>query len=175
VILYGRNPVREALRGRRRVERVWATDAAAGEPWLEGRAKVVAAADLEALCGSAEHQGVCAEAGDYPYADADSLLEAEDALVGATTSSNLAPINPNRCSFLGDNISGSVGDPVLVSNPYVGGLPPVEGLVVDAGPVFEIPGGGGVTATLITVCNTTDVTIDPPAATFSLVRVHPDL
>ena len=81
MILYGRNPVREALRGRRRVERVWATDAAAGEPWLEGRAKVVAAADLEALCGSAEHQGVCADAGDYPYADADALLEAEDALV----------------------------------------------------------------------------------------------
>ncbi|MBN1530100.1 MAG: 23S rRNA (guanosine(2251)-2'-O)-methyltransferase RlmB [Thermoleophilaceae bacterium] len=81
MILYGRNPVREALRGRRRVERVWATDAAAREQWLEGRAEVVTAADLEALCGTSEHQGVCAEAGDYPYVDADSLLEAGDALV----------------------------------------------------------------------------------------------
>ena len=31
VIVYGRNPVREALRGRRDVRRVWATEAAAGE------------------------------------------------------------------------------------------------------------------------------------------------
>ena len=35
MILYGRNPVHEALRaGRRRLERVWATERAAREPWL---------------------------------------------------------------------------------------------------------------------------------------------
>ncbi|HEV2061235.1 MAG TPA: RNA methyltransferase substrate-binding domain-containing protein, partial [Solirubrobacteraceae bacterium] len=34
-MLYGRNPVREALlAGRRRVHRVWATAGAAREPWL---------------------------------------------------------------------------------------------------------------------------------------------
>ena len=34
VIVYGRNPVREALRGRRRVQRVFATERAAREVWL---------------------------------------------------------------------------------------------------------------------------------------------
>ena len=36
VIVYGRNPVREALRGRRRVQRVFATERAAQEVWLGG-------------------------------------------------------------------------------------------------------------------------------------------
>ena len=35
VIVYGRNPVREALRGPRRVSRIWATEGAATEPGLE--------------------------------------------------------------------------------------------------------------------------------------------
>lgn len=83
MIVYGRNPVRELLRGRRAgaVERVWATAGVAEEPWLAER-PVDAADDAEIaqLCGSAEHQGVCAEAGPYPYADPDLLLVAEDAL-----------------------------------------------------------------------------------------------
>ena len=82
MIVYGRNPVREALRGRRSVSRVWATESAAEEPWLRDVEPVVApAGEIERLCGSPEHQGICADAGDYPYADAGSLLEAEDALV----------------------------------------------------------------------------------------------
>lgn len=83
MILYGRNPVREALRaGRRRVTRVWATSAAAREPWLAG-AEVHAAddAELHERCGSPDHQGVCAEAGPYPYADSEALLAGDDALV----------------------------------------------------------------------------------------------
>ena len=65
------------------MSRVWATEAAArGEDWLRpANPKIVRDADLEALCGSPEHQGVCAEASDYPYADALELLAAEDALV----------------------------------------------------------------------------------------------
>jgi 23S rRNA (guanosine2251-2'-O)-methyltransferase len=83
VILYGRNPVREALCGVRAVRRVWATEAAErGEAWLrEARPQRAEAAELERLCGSAEHQGVCAEADAYPYADADRLLDSPDALV----------------------------------------------------------------------------------------------
>ncbi len=82
MIVYGRNAVREALRGRRNVSRVWADRNAAREPWLEGVAlKEVGAGDLESLCGSPDHQGVCADAGDYPYADPGSLLEDPDALV----------------------------------------------------------------------------------------------
>ena len=82
MIVYGRNPVREALRGRREVRRVWAGERAGREPWLE-QVPVEAASDseLEELCGSPDHQGVCAEAGPYPYAQADSLLEPHDALV----------------------------------------------------------------------------------------------
>ncbi|MGI9081125.1 MAG: 23S rRNA (guanosine(2251)-2'-O)-methyltransferase RlmB [Thermoleophilaceae bacterium] len=82
MILYGRNPVREALRGRRGAERVWATAGAAREEWLPaGRVERVEGGELERLCGSSEHQGVCAETGPYPYADSTRLLEADDALV----------------------------------------------------------------------------------------------
>jgi 23S rRNA (guanosine2251-2'-O)-methyltransferase len=82
VIVYGRNPVREALRGRRRVHRVYATDKAATEVWLGGVDVAIAEAhEIEERCGSPDHQGVCAEAEAYPYAEARSLLDAEDALV----------------------------------------------------------------------------------------------
>jgi 23S rRNA (guanosine2251-2'-O)-methyltransferase len=82
VIVYGRNPVREALRGRRRVHRVYATERAGREVWL-GEAEVVRAEahEIEERCGSPDHQGICAEVQPYPYAPADSLLEADDALV----------------------------------------------------------------------------------------------
>jgi 23S rRNA (guanosine2251-2'-O)-methyltransferase len=83
VIVYGRNPVREALRGRRAVRRIWATRSAAeSEGWLRDAAPAIVDGDeIERLCGSAEHQGVCAEADPYPYADAGGLLETDDALV----------------------------------------------------------------------------------------------
>jgi 23S rRNA (guanosine2251-2'-O)-methyltransferase len=85
VILYGRNPVREALRGRRAESELWATDAAlGGEPWLaEAGARSTGTEEIESMCGSAEHQGVCAEAEPYPYADPSRLLDAPDALVVA--------------------------------------------------------------------------------------------
>ncbi len=83
MIVYGRNPVREALRGPRRTHRVWATAAALrSEPWLaEAGASAAGEDELEALCGSREHQGACAEVDPYAYADAESLLDADDALV----------------------------------------------------------------------------------------------
>jgi 23S rRNA (guanosine2251-2'-O)-methyltransferase len=84
VILYGRNAVREALRGRREVARVWATPKVAEADWLHGApVEVVGAEELESLCGSPSHQGVCAEAGEYPYADAAELLAAADPLIVA--------------------------------------------------------------------------------------------
>jgi 23S rRNA (guanosine2251-2'-O)-methyltransferase len=70
VILYGRNAVAEAERGRRRVLRVWTEDD-------------VAPAELERLCGSRDHQGIVAEVEPYPYVDARTLLRAGDALVVA--------------------------------------------------------------------------------------------
>jgi 23S rRNA (guanosine2251-2'-O)-methyltransferase len=83
VIIYGRNVVREALAaGRRPVNRIWAAPQAATEPWLDGReVEVVGPDDIAELSGSLDHQGICAEAGPYPYADPDQLLAAGDALV----------------------------------------------------------------------------------------------
>ena len=71
MIVYGRNPVREALRGRRRVKRVWASTNASREEWLSG-VDVQRAADeeLERLSGSPDHQGICAETTPYEYVDA---------------------------------------------------------------------------------------------------------
>ena len=76
MIVYGRNPVREALRGRRAVLRVWASRAS---PGLD--AEPASDEELTELAGSPDHQGVCAEVEPYPYADVGSLLEADEALV----------------------------------------------------------------------------------------------
>ncbi len=86
MIVYGRNPVREALRGRRArgVAEVWVSASAAHEPWLAGVEKKVCGADeLERVCGSSAHQGVCAEAGGYPYVGAHELLAVESPLIVA--------------------------------------------------------------------------------------------
>src|SRR4051812_7488897 len=86
MVLYGRNPVREALRGRRRVRRIWATKGARREPWLANPPAPVEPAtseELERRCGSDAHQGVCAEADPYPYAGARELLAVPDFLLVA--------------------------------------------------------------------------------------------
>lgn len=86
MIVYGRNSVREALRGRRahQVSGVWATTSAAGEPWLRNeRVAVNSTEEIERRCGSSAHQGVCAEAGGYPYVGADELLAVESPLIVA--------------------------------------------------------------------------------------------
>jgi 23S rRNA (guanosine2251-2'-O)-methyltransferase len=85
VILYGRNPIREALRaGRRPVQRVWATRGAAAEPWLRDVDVLEASAEqIAARAGSEAHQGLCAEVGPYPYADGAELLERPDPLLVA--------------------------------------------------------------------------------------------
>jgi 23S rRNA (guanosine2251-2'-O)-methyltransferase len=70
VIVYGRNPVREAQRGRREVLRVWEREDVGDE-------------ELTRLAGTPDHQGICAEVEPYPYADAGGLLGPEDALVVA--------------------------------------------------------------------------------------------
>lgn len=69
-IIYGKQPVAEAGRGRRRVLRVW-------------RAPETPAGELERLCGSPDHQGIVAEVEPYPYAGAAELLRVEGALLVA--------------------------------------------------------------------------------------------
>jgi len=86
VIVYGRNPVREALRGRRAdsVRDVWATAGAAREPWLAGVAvRISSAEEIAGRCGSDAHQGLCADAGPYRYASVDALLAGENPLIVA--------------------------------------------------------------------------------------------
>lgn len=86
MILYGRNAVREALRGRRAhsMGEVWATQSTAREPWLAGvRVHTSSAADIERRCESSAHQGVCAQAGGYPYVSAEELLADSEPLVVA--------------------------------------------------------------------------------------------
>lgn len=69
--IYGKRPVEEAERGRRRaVHRVW-------------KAPETAAEELERLCGSPDHQGVVAEVDNYPYGDARGMLRDEGALIVA--------------------------------------------------------------------------------------------
>ena len=72
-LVYGRNPVREALRGPRDVLEVWATErAAASLDWLgEGpRPRVKRERELNEAAGSSDHQGVVAWCEPYAYADA---------------------------------------------------------------------------------------------------------
>ena len=85
MILYGRNPIREALRaGRRPVHRVWATRGAAADPWLRDLDVLEARPEeIAARAGSEAHQGLCAEVGPYPYADDAELLARPDPLVVA--------------------------------------------------------------------------------------------
>jgi 23S rRNA (guanosine2251-2'-O)-methyltransferase len=84
LVVYGRNPVREAIRGPRTVSAVWATKHALHEPWLReaGIAVVAASAEeIERRCGAAEHQGVCADVSHFVYAHADAFLRLSDPLV----------------------------------------------------------------------------------------------
>jgi 23S rRNA (guanosine2251-2'-O)-methyltransferase len=85
MVVYGRNAVREALRGPRDVSRVWVHGGAARAEWLSGAPVelVPDAHEIERLCGSPEHQGICAEVSDYRYADAGALLAAPDPLIVA--------------------------------------------------------------------------------------------
>jgi 23S rRNA (guanosine2251-2'-O)-methyltransferase len=69
-MIYGRRPVEEAERGKRRVLRTL-------------RMPEVSAEELERLCGSPDHQGVVAEVDSYSYADPSALLRKEDALLVA--------------------------------------------------------------------------------------------
>jgi 23S rRNA (guanosine2251-2'-O)-methyltransferase len=75
--VYGRRPVREALRGPREVREIWATERAlAAEPWLADagvRPLAKADRDLFEASGTRDHQGVLAFCEPYRYADAYEL------------------------------------------------------------------------------------------------------
>ena len=83
-VVYGRNAVREALRGRREVLELWASERAASSlEWLaEGpRTHVVKERALTEAAGTPDHQGVVAWTTPYPYADAWELAGREAPLL----------------------------------------------------------------------------------------------
>jgi 23S rRNA (guanosine2251-2'-O)-methyltransferase len=83
-LVYGRNPVREALRGPRDVLEVWATERAVSSlDWLaEGpRPHVKRERELNEAAGSSDHQGVVAWCEPYTYADAWELAAAPEPLL----------------------------------------------------------------------------------------------
>jgi 23S rRNA (guanosine2251-2'-O)-methyltransferase len=69
-LIYGKQPVAEAERGRRQVNRVW-------------RAPETSSEELERLCGSPDHQGVVAEVEPYPYVGSAELLGSDNELLVA--------------------------------------------------------------------------------------------
>jgi 23S rRNA (guanosine2251-2'-O)-methyltransferase len=75
--VYGRRAVREALRGRREVLELWATERALkAEPWLQEsgvRLHVKPERELTAEAGTQDHQGVLARVEPFRYADAHQL------------------------------------------------------------------------------------------------------
>jgi 23S rRNA (guanosine2251-2'-O)-methyltransferase len=86
--VYGRRAVREALRGRREVLELWATERALkSETWLEEtdrpRVQVKPERELSEEAGTRDHQGVLAFCAPYPYADAYELAAAELPLIAA--------------------------------------------------------------------------------------------
>lgn len=83
-LVYGRNAVREALRGRREVLELWTSERAAGRlDWLEEgpRPQLRKERELTEAAGSPDHQGVVAWAEPYPYADAWELAAGETPLL----------------------------------------------------------------------------------------------
>ncbi len=82
-LVYGRRPVREALRGRREVLEIWATERTMSvEPWLaDTKARVRPERELTELAGTRDHQGVVAKVEPYRYADAYELAAVEKPLL----------------------------------------------------------------------------------------------
>ncbi|HZK48638.1 MAG TPA: RNA methyltransferase, partial [Thermoleophilia bacterium] len=93
-IIYGRNPVREALRGRRRVRRAWVLPGRGGDDLAAEVASWAAAAgvasppisplpaqELVAAAGGPDHQGLVAEVDPYAYASLGTVLDGFDLVV----------------------------------------------------------------------------------------------
>lgn len=93
-IIYGRNPVREALRGGRRVRRIWVLSGRGREDLTAEVASWAVAADVPTplvsvrspeemvtAAGSPEHQGMVAEVDAYRYASVEQVLGEFDLVV----------------------------------------------------------------------------------------------
>ncbi len=129
MILYGRNPVMEALRGRRAhtVGQVWATGGAAREPWLEGvMGRTATPEEIARRCGSGAHQGICAEAGGYPYVSTDELLLSRGGLAGSRAGSDGLGVGSVGARGGSDGPRGGSGGPHGGEDPLIVALDQVQ-------------------------------------------------
>ena len=89
-LVYGRRPVREAIRGPREVRELWPTERALrAEPWLRDagvRVQRKPERDLNAEAGTTDHQGVLARVEPFRYADAHELAAGEAPLLAVLDS-----------------------------------------------------------------------------------------
>ena len=89
-LVYGRRPVREALRGLREVLELWVTERALkAEPWLreaDVRPQVKAERELTAEASTQDHQGVLARVEPYRYVDAHQLASGRAPLLAVLDS-----------------------------------------------------------------------------------------
>jgi 23S rRNA (guanosine2251-2'-O)-methyltransferase len=83
--VYGRRAVREAMRGRREILELWASDRALrAEPWLRDggrRVQVRTERELTEAAGTNDHQGVLAQCEPFRYADAYELATSREPLL----------------------------------------------------------------------------------------------
>jgi 23S rRNA (guanosine2251-2'-O)-methyltransferase len=83
-LVYGRNAVRELLRGPREAHELWVTERAHAQlPWLElaPRVQVKPERELSEAAGTRDHQGVVAWCEPFRYADAYGLAAEEAPLL----------------------------------------------------------------------------------------------
>lgn len=93
-LIYGRNPVREALRGGRRVHTVWLAAGGPGDDvegvlreWADETGssapdvRRASPAELLALAGSPDHQGIVAALDPYEYVEPETILKERTLLV----------------------------------------------------------------------------------------------
>ncbi len=92
--VYGRNPVREALCGRRKVKGLLLVSGPVGDQleqtvadWTaevsgpRPRVRRLAAPELTAMIGTGDHQGIAAEVEPYPYIDPEQMLGSHSLLI----------------------------------------------------------------------------------------------
>ncbi len=80
-LIYGRNPIREALRGRRRVHTIWLGPGTSREGLESLDVRHASPVELTSLAGSPDHQGMVASVDPYSYVEPDPLLRTFTLLV----------------------------------------------------------------------------------------------
>jgi 23S rRNA (guanosine2251-2'-O)-methyltransferase len=99
-VVYGRQPVREVLRGRRNAQEILVSARARSSlGWLAEAGVPVREVErdrLDEIAGSDDHQGVVARVDPFAYTDAEALVEAEIPLIvaldGVTDPRNLGAV-----------------------------------------------------------------------------------